>query len=458
MMAKKTAVEAKVQDALPQPRRFFSCGAVLLSICVLVLDSTMITATLPSITSALQISERMVAWLVSGYQLAVVLSVLPAAAIGERWGYHRLFRAGLVLFLCGAVLCSFSSHVATALVGRALQGTGAGAVYATMATILRYSVPPHRMGRAISNNALMVGIAASMGPSIGIYLISHFDWRILFLATIPFIALSLAFSAALPLIPRGGMRMQLIPALASIVCLGSLVMGIDSLPATPLRSIFLFGLAAISGWFLYRIEKMDQSHFVPFDLLSKPTICLAAFASTFMFMSQLIANMAMPFFMQRALEVPLAQMAGILAFWPIGVIVISLMAGWLSDRFTTGTLAASGSALLGATLLCLSAMGPLAVPFLPVFCFFCGVGFGMFQSPNNRAMLLGVPKSRTAGAGAVQALARQVGYSSGAAATAGMFTVMPGSDGRIILFVGSVMCAVGLTASLIRRSADLSEV
>ena len=93
------------EDGLPTPRRHLAAAAVLAAIVLAVLDGAIANVALPTIAGALQVSPAASVWVVTGYQVALVMALLPCAALGESLGYRRVFIAGVVLFTAASALC-----------------------------------------------------------------------------------------------------------------------------------------------------------------------------------------------------------------------------------------------------------------------------------------------------------------------------------------------------------------
>src|SRR5262249_19788816 len=103
-----TDTTANEADGLPMPRRLFAIAAILGAGALVVLDGAIANVALPSIAQQLRASPADAVWVITAYQLAVVMFLLPASAIGARFGYRRVFAAGVALFTVASVLCALS--------------------------------------------------------------------------------------------------------------------------------------------------------------------------------------------------------------------------------------------------------------------------------------------------------------------------------------------------------------
>ncbi|MBB3178179.1 MFS family permease [Variovorax sp. Sphag1AA] len=193
-----TDTTANESDGLPMPRRLFAIAAILGAGALVVLDGAIANVALPSIAQQLRASPADAVWVITAYQLAVVMFLLPASAIGARFGYRRVFAAGVALFTLASVLCALSPTLPWLLGARCLQGLGAAAVMPLGLALLRFTYPRRLLARAISWNALMVAGATAAGPAVGAFILSEASWPWLFAVNLPIGVLVLAACANLP--------------------------------------------------------------------------------------------------------------------------------------------------------------------------------------------------------------------------------------------------------------------
>ena len=137
------------EGGLPQPARAAAVGAVLTAMTLVVLDAGMMTLALPTIAAAFGAPPALAVLVVTGYQTALLVALLPCAALGERFGYRRVFALGAGLFLVASGLGALAPSLPWLVAARTLQGLGGAAVMALGVPLLRFSVPSHRLGAAI---------------------------------------------------------------------------------------------------------------------------------------------------------------------------------------------------------------------------------------------------------------------------------------------------------------------
>src|SRR5256885_7153564 len=115
-------------DGLPVPRRYWAIAAIVLAIAMSVLDSTIVNIALPSIARDLGATSAASIWVVNAYQLAILVVLLPLAALGEVVGYRRVSQAGLVVFTLASLACACAPTLLTLSIARVIQGLGAAGI------------------------------------------------------------------------------------------------------------------------------------------------------------------------------------------------------------------------------------------------------------------------------------------------------------------------------------------
>ena len=166
---------AVTPDTLPglgQPQRAIAIFAVLSAMSLVVLDAGMVNVALPSMAQSLNATPAISILAVTAYQTGLIMALLPSAALGERFGYRRVFVCGVWIFTIASILCATSSSLPWLVAARTLQGLGGSAVMALGIALLRFTVPPGRVGAAIGWNALTVALSSAASPAFGALLLS----------------------------------------------------------------------------------------------------------------------------------------------------------------------------------------------------------------------------------------------------------------------------------------------
>ncbi|WP_295245020.1 MFS transporter [uncultured Brevundimonas sp.] len=418
-----------VTDGLPTPRRYWAIVSIGLGITLAVLDGAIANVALPSIAQDLQASSAASIWIVNAYQIAIVVALLPLASLGEIVGYRRVSQAGLAVFTLASIACVFANSIETLSLARVVQGFGAAGIMSVNGALVRYTYPQRLLGRAVGINAVIVSLAAAAGPTIASAILAVGHWRWLFALNVPIglLAVSLA-GFTLPhnrLQPR---KLNWVGAALNAAAFGLLITGLQSL-AHGEAAVLGFGLTGAglaAGILLIRHERSRISPLIPLDLLARPMFSLSVATSIISFTAQMMAFVALPFFLQGTLGLTAVETGLLMTPWPLATMIAAPLAGHLSDRYSSGVLGPIGLSLFACGLMALSFLNADSTHFDIVWRMaLCGAGFGFFQSPNNRAMLSEAPKDRAGAAGGTLGMARVVGQSLGAVVVAFLLSAAP---------------------------------
>lgn len=417
-------------DGVPMPRRLAAVAAILGAIVLVVLDGAIANVALPHIAQRLSASPADTVWVVTAYQLVVVMFLLPAAALGERLGYRRVFVSGVALFTAASALCAMAPSLAWLVAGRCLQGLGSAAVMPLGLALLRFTYPKRLLGQAIAYNALAVAAASAAGPAVGAAILSVASWPWLFAVNLPVGLLVLLAARSLPATP--GTRRAIDPwsVLLNAAMFACFVMGGDRVIAEPLQGGVLLAVAVGCLVMLVRRELPRAAPLIPLDLLRSPPFRMSIVASVCCFTGQMASYVALPFYMHHVLGLGVLETGLLMTPWPLAVMATAPLAGKLADRVSTARLCAIGGGALAAGLV-LCALWPVQAdprPALVAFTVLAGAGFGLFQTPNNRNMLLSAPKDRSGAAGGAQGMARLTGQTMGSLLMGLLFSALPAAS------------------------------
>ncbi|ATB34888.1 transporter [Cystobacter fuscus] len=458
--SEKTELEAS--DGLPTPRRYWAIAAILLAITMAVLDGAIANVALPAIARDLNASPAASIWIVNAYQLAIVVSLLPFSSLGDIVGYRRVFQAGLLVFTLASLACALSGSLVGLTLARVLQGFGAAALMSVNAALIRFTYPNRLLGRAIGINALVVAVSSAMGPTLASVILSVSGWPWLFAINLPtgIVALLIAYRS-LPHTRRSGLPFDLTSALLNALTFGLLLIGFETLTTGALPAALLLAGGLAAGSVMVRRQLSRTAPLVPVDLLRIPVFAFSVVASLCSFSAQMLAFVSLPFYFQNVLGRGQVETGLLMTPWPVAVAIMAPIAGRLADRFSAALLCGVGSVVMAAGLTLLALL-PAHVASGAIVCgmVLCGVGFGFFQSPNNRAMLSSAPKARSGGAGGMQATARLLGQTCGATLVAVCFRAFESRGPTMALGLGACVAAVSAVVSTFRhhRQVDVQVV
>jgi MFS transporter, DHA2 family, multidrug resistance protein len=415
-------------------RRRAAIASVLAAMAASVLDASSVNIALPSIAEALHIMPATAAWLVIAYQGALVAALLPLAAFGERFGYRPTFVAGTALFGLCASGSSLADNLALLITLRALQGVGAAAIMALGVALLRQTVTEGELGKAISWNAMAVALMSASGPTIGASLLALGSWRLVFAGSVGLAVVALAAARALP--ERDNARRALdVKAVSTYVAIVPAFVVAAGLARTlPIVSTSLLVLGAASLVLFMRRERRRALPFLPLDLLQSPAFNRSILASIACFGGTSLALLMLPFVLHDRLGLSVEGTAMMMTPWPLAVLLTTPITARLLDHTHPARLCATGGMVLSVGLAILafgSAVSGAPAHLLGIA--LCGIGFGLFQTPNNRTLFLAAPADRAASAGGAQGTARLTGQ-----------------------VIGALLASILLSAATVQRAASLA--
>jgi DHA2 family multidrug resistance protein-like MFS transporter len=444
--------EAAIPDGLPVPRRYWAIVAIVLAICMSVLDSSIANVALPLIARDFHQSPAASIWVINGYQIAILAAMLPLSSLGEIVGYRRISQAGLLVFTIASIACALSTSLLSLSVARVMQGLGAAGIMSVNAALVRFTYPHRLLGRAIGINAFAVATSAAVGPTVASAVLSVAPWPWLFGINGPIGVITFIIAVrALPETARTRRKLNYVGALLNVGAFALLIGGLQALAHDSARWLAATQLvvALTLGFILVRHERDRPAPIIPFDLLRIRLFALSIATSISSFTAQMAGLVALPFEIQR-LGRSAVETGLLMTPWPLAVAIAAPIAGHLADRYPAGILGSLGLLCMaaGLALLALFPEGGSTVDFIWRIAL-CGLGFGFFQTPNNRTMLAAAPRARSGAAGGMLGTARLLGQSLGAAAVAILFRGYPDTGSNVVLWAAA---AIALAASLISVS------
>ena len=426
---------------------------MLLGVVMVTLDISLTSTAIPAIARGLGINAASTIWVINIYYLAVVAALLPLAALGEIHGHRKVFLAGLMLFAMGSLFCGMADSLRLLMLGRALLGFGAAAVSATTPALIRSLYPPAQLSRGLGLYAMVVGLAFAVGPVVASLILSIADWPWLFLANIPMalFAVALAFKG----VPATVLNARAFDGAAAILCAAMfafLLFGIAGLAHLGWQpTAIAFAAFVVLGIGLARREHGRSSPILALDLLRIPLFTLSAATSVCAFAIQALVFVVLPFLFVFKLGFSQVEAGFLITPWPATLALMTLVAAPLADRVAPGILGCVGLIIIACGLVSLTTLteqaGVIDVAWrLSV----CGIGFGLFQSPNMVALMNSAPPDRSGSAGGILATSRLLGQSIGAAIVAFCLSAWPDKGISAAIWLGCVLALLGSAISLLR--------
>jgi DHA2 family multidrug resistance protein-like MFS transporter len=413
--------------------RIFAVATITIGLSMSVLGGSMTNLALPYIAQDLEVSAESSIWIVNASQIAMMVCLLPIAALADIVGYRRVYRVGLGLFCLASLACALAPSLPWLIAARTFQGLGGAALMSVQPALVRAIYPRHMLGRGLGFNTTVVAISAAAGPSLGALVLTVWSWAALFATYIPFGVLAFLLAERyLPHTTHVHRPFDVLSAILSGLTFGLLIFGIDGIAHShrPLMIGGEIGLAALLGYLFIRRQTRLAHPMMPVDMFKRPIFTLSISTGSCTFTAQGLAFVSLPFFFHSVLDKTATETGILLTAWPLAIASIAPIAGRLADRHHAGFLGAIGLTSMTTGLIAMALLPPdpstLDIVWRLVL---CGAGFGLFSAPNNRLMMNAVPRDRSGSAGGIIATARTLGQTMGAALVALVFGLFDFSGG-----------------------------
>ena len=337
------------EDGLPLPLRYWAILNLAVGMALSVLDSAIANIALPAIAKEIHASPANSIWVINAYQLAVVISLLPFASLGDIFGYRRIYIIGLVVFTGAALVSALSHSLPMLTLGRALQGLGAAGMMSVNTALVRFTYPRRQLGRGIAMVSVVVSISSAAGPSVAAAILAVASWPWLFAINVPIGLVALAMSwRLLPATPPSDHRFDLASAVLSAIAFAFLISGINGIGHHHPNLLVLSELAGalLVGYVLVRRQNSLAMPLLPVDLFKRPVFALSVTTSVCAFVAQGIVFVALPFYFQDVIGRSQVETGLLITPWPVTVAIITPIAGRLADRYPAGILGGIGLGVL----------------------------------------------------------------------------------------------------------------
>jgi DHA2 family multidrug resistance protein-like MFS transporter len=408
--------------------------AILLSTLTGTIDTSIVNVALPQLAKQLHVAPSETVWIATAFLLAVACAVPATSALGDQVGRRRLFLIGVPMFTLASLGCALSPTLGALVFFRVVQGIGSAVVLAVAIPLIRRLFPPEMLGQVLGFNAMTVAIGTSAGPTLGGVILATLSWPWLFLINVPIGIIS--FVIAVVIMPKGQPERgdyDWPGALWAAGAIAAFLVGVRQLaaPSTLWHAALLLAACAVFTIMFIRRERAAARPLIPLGLFTE-TFSLTVGTAWASFLGQGVAFVALPFLFQSAYGATPLESALLFTPWPLVIVFVAPLAGRIADRVRPANLALAGLVVLTIGLGMLALLGSHPPIWLVlVSTAICGLGFGTFQSPNNRDMMSAAPLRFASSASAVLNTNRSVGQSAGSAAVSIALVVTGAAAGSV---------------------------
>ncbi|UUZ75649.1 MFS transporter [Polaromonas sp. P1(28)-13] len=384
---------------------------------------------LPTLAQAFNASFQEVQWIVLAYLLAITTLIVSAGRLGDIIGRRRLLLAGIFLFTVASILCGIAPSLWLLIAARAAQGIGAAIMMALTMAFVGETVPKEKTGSAMGLLGTMSAIGTALGPSLGGVLIAGLGWRAIFLVNVPLGILTFLLAHRYLPVDRRGPKTDrpgfdhvgtLLLALTLAAYALAMTMGRGSFG--PLNLALLLVAALGVGLFVLA-EARAASPLIRLAMFHDPVL------SASLAMSALVATVMMatlvigPFYLSRALGLDAALVGLVLSVGPFAAALTGVPAGRIADRFGAQRMTLVGLIAIAAGCFVLSMSAALGIPGYIAPIVVITVGYALFQTANNTAVMTDVRADQRGVISGMLNLSRNLGLITGASVMGAVFAL-----------------------------------
>jgi len=441
------------------------------------LDGSMLNIALPTISRSIGVTSGAIIWVVSAYSITTSTTVLFFGRLGDLIGKTKFYMIGIAIYALSTLISGVANSLGMLVAARIIQAIGAGCTMANSQGIITMMFPQHQRGRALGIYGGAISIGTLAGPTLGGLIVAYMSWQYIFLLKVP-IAI-VAFVLGMEYFPfdspANKEKMDYPSALLYVAAIAPLLYSLqEGYAAGYTSAIILTGIAisAVSFVFFFNRQRKSPMPLLDLSIFRNPIYSVSILTAFILSFSNSFRNIIVPFYMQGVLDTP-PEIAGLyMSISPVVMLLIAPTSGFLSDKFGGEKVAIIGQAVNSIGLLMMATLTKES-QVITMVGYFCIISLGnaLFQAPNNTLIMSSLPREKLGIGGSVSMSIRNIGMAMGMAFTTailyrGMSRVLGynvtgyvqglGQEDafmygmRNAFLIGSMICAVGLFASIWR--------
>ncbi|MEO5969987.1 MAG: MFS transporter [Bdellovibrionia bacterium] len=434
-----------------------ACGTFMAT-----LDSSIVNIALPTLTKTLSSDLLRMKWVILVYLFVLTCLLLPLGRLSDHFGRKVVYQSGFFIFIFGSGLCGTSPSLTWLVVCRGLQAVGASMLMANGPAIITSEFSPRERGSALGILAMVVSVGLVSGPSIGGFLISQLGWRSIFLINIPigifgivlvqyFVRKDERTSKKL-FFDWTGAIVQTCLLLAFMVSFDPPHISFSGSTPIQIPRLIMVGLVFLLTLILVRVENEAEMPLLDLSLLRNQTFWSANLAGFFTFVAFSSVQVLMPFFLEEVLHFPPNKAGMFMTAIPLTIFVIAPLSGRLSDRVGSQGLSFAGTLIGVIGLFSMAGAFGMGIHrnteyyLIILGLISIGLATGLFQSPNNSAIMGCVPVQKLGVASALLATIRNLGLVAGTGLSTSLFTWKLKDSGDFVAAFHTTLLTAGFVA------------
>lgn len=434
-------------DVTGDPRyrhRYAVLLIVLVAVIMAVIDGTVVNIALPTMTRFFAVDLADTQWTITAYLITMTSLLLVFGKVSEYTGRARLFTFGIFIFTASSLACGLSQNLSELVIFRVMQGAGAAMLFSISSAVIFATTPPEERGRAMGYIGSTVAVGSILGPIVGGFVVDALGWEYIFFINIPIgIVLILAALRYLRLDEIRSKKLDLDwhGSAAMILMFIALIYALGSIAAETMVTPVAIGagIVFLAAFFIFiRHERHCPAPLVDLSIFANPSFFFPIIALVIVFIANFMMAVVGPFYLEGVMGYHPSQVGMIFLINPAAMVVIAPIAGWLYDRRKTPLYATAGMVIsaLAFFILAFCAITRNIAGIIGGFALL-GIGVGLFQTPNNTAIMSALPAKHLSVASSVTATGRNLGMALGVSLGSILLSVQLAMSG----YRGEVMSA-----------------
>jgi EmrB/QacA subfamily drug resistance transporter len=406
---------------------------ILLNVCVgqfiVGLDQRALLVALPTLTHTFNTSLTTIQWVLLIYDLLLIGTVITLGRLGDLFGRRRFYAAGFLVFVLSSALCGAAQSAWQIILFRGLQAIGGAMISANGRAVASVAFPASERGKAMGFASMAFHVGFLTGPTLGGVLIDTIGWRWIFYLNLPVGIWGAYLAWNLLEESREDVKETSVDFPGAILLMATyslFLYAMNQLPHVGWRDssvVIVLILSMFAGALFVFVELRSRMPILSFSLFRNRLFTASILSLFFITSTQSAISFLMPFYLQNILHFSPTHMGWILIANSVIIVMVAPIAGWLSDRMGSRLLCTAGSTLIVigqffiASLAVDSSIPRIIFPLLLI-----GLGWAIFNSPNQSAILGSVPRDKVGTASGMNTTAARTGGAMGVALSATLFT------------------------------------
>ena len=443
--------------AVDYSKKWYVLSAVGMGVFLATIDGSIVNVSLPTMERSFHTDFALVQWVVLAYLLTVTTLMLGIGRLADIYGKKSIYTTGFIVFTIGSVLCGLSPTIYFLIGFRVVQAVGAAMIMALGMAIVTEAFPRSERGRALGMVGTIVSVGIMVGPTLGGLIIQNLSWHWIFFVNVPIgIIGTFMVTRFVPAFkPPGGQRFDYWGAIALCVSLLSLLVALTLGQRNGFGDsnvLILIGLFMILLVTFIFIELRTEQPMIDLRIFRNSLFSVSLTSGFNVFICLSGSLILMPFYIQNVLGYDVQQTGLLMATVPVALGVVAPISGALSDRFGSRLMTVVGLVVLSIGFLGVSSLNAetttlgYVLSFLPV-----GIGMGIFQSPNNSAIMGATPRDRLGIASGMLAVTRTLGQTTGIAVLGALWA------GQVYKYAGGLLPEGATSAPIFAQVSALKD-